>query len=77
MAARARELLKVSSDGGKAGSIQNPSPPRLSEGGGGRALARSGGRGERTRAGRRAGVTQQGRESQSSRAMLSGRLSRG
>jgi hypothetical protein len=25
MAARARELLKVSSDGGKAGSIQNPS----------------------------------------------------
>ena len=35
MAARARELLKVSSDGGKAGSIQNPSPPRLSEGRGG------------------------------------------
>ena len=32
MVARARELLKVSSDGGKAGSIQNPSLRQGAEG---------------------------------------------
>jgi hypothetical protein len=32
MAARARELLKVPSDGGKVGSIQNPSPWLRGEG---------------------------------------------